>query len=58
MGFYLRCIKSINLIIFKINLTKKMGSNNSKAETLHYEPKDWEEVERAVLYEVMRSRRG
>lgn len=35
-----------------------MGSNNSKADSLQYEAKDWEEVDRSILHEVMRSRRG
>lgn len=35
-----------------------MGSGNSKTESLHYDVKDWDEVERSTLYEVMRSKRG
>ena len=35
-----------------------MGSGNSKAEQLNFDLKDWEEVERSTIYEVMRSTRG
>jgi hypothetical protein len=35
-----------------------MGNHNSKAEQLHYDPKEWEEVERSTFYEVMRSKKG
>ena len=35
-----------------------MGNHNSKAEQIHYDPKEWEETEKSSLYEVMRSRKG
>lgn len=35
-----------------------MGSSNSTAEGLQYKAKEWEEVERLGLYEVMRNRKG
>ncbi len=35
-----------------------MGSHNSKADSLHYEAKDWQEADKSVLYEVMRNTRG
>lgn len=32
-----------------------MGNHNSHADSLHYEAKDWQEVERSVFHEVMRN---
>ena len=35
-----------------------MGSHNSKADSLHFDAKDWHETDRSVLYEVMRNNQG
>lgn len=34
-----------------------MGNHNSVAERIHFDPKDWDEVERSTLYEVLRNRK-
>ena len=35
-----------------------MGSKNTKTESLHYEAKEWQEIEKSSLYEVMRNTKG
>ena len=35
-----------------------MGSHNSKADSLHFEAKDWHETDKSVFYAIMRNSKG
>jgi hypothetical protein len=35
-----------------------MGNKSSKANQLHYDASDWTEIEKASIYEVMKSNTG
>jgi len=58
INFYFSFDKINKIIFIQIISHQTMGSGNSKTESLHYDVKDWDEVERSTLYEVMRSKRG
>ena len=35
-----------------------MGSHNSKADSLHYDAKNWQETDRSIYHEVMTNSKG